>query len=173
MIQCNQHNARRYRSAVLTSPKMADGYLRESRLCGFHHNESRVRRAVGPPRQPRGSLPSRGHDGAGLRPNWRDHAFQFRLPGEQKVRPEDGCNIPPVLGAALCAGERFPVKQDQVSCEKSLSHGGHDWARTSHPVRLSQRCPGLLRRFFDGRHWSPFRASRCLARACTLIVVHR
>lgn len=88
---------------------MADGYLRESGLCRFHHHEPRVRRAVGPPRQPGGSVPSSGHDGARLRPDRRDHAIQLRLSGEQKVRPENGCDVPAVLGAALCPGGYFSI----------------------------------------------------------------
>ena len=85
----------------------ADGYFREPRLCRVHHDEPGVRRSVCLAGQPGGVISSRCHDGSGLHADRRDHAFQFRLLGEQEVRAEDGCDFPALLRTAFRTGKFF------------------------------------------------------------------
>lgn len=93
------------RSRLTLPPKTADGHFCEPRLRCFHHHEPGVRRSIGPAGQLGGVVSSRGHDGTGLHAYRRDHAVQFRLPGEQEVRSEDGRDVPPLLGTAVRTGK--------------------------------------------------------------------
>lgn len=53
-------------------------------------------------------VPTRGHDGAGLRPDWRDHVLRLWLRPCEGMRRKDGYDLQALLRAVVRTGDPTP-----------------------------------------------------------------
>lgn len=59
-------------------------------------------------RLPESIVPTRGHDGTGLRPNWRDHVLRLWFRPCESMRRKDGHDFQALLRAVVSTGNPPP-----------------------------------------------------------------